>query len=195
MRVCLVSGLYPLRNGVPEYTSGLMTGLANSMREDEIFVLANKTAKSVTQPPKNVRILNVWEERPRYILQILRKVLEIRPQIVHIHHEFTLFGSSLSSILFPILLGSMKLCKIKCVVTFNGIIPNTRIDSNFSQNFFLSHNRRVLKVGLYVTTLIATHMTDRIIVHSRWQGILLEKYFRISSSRISVVPHGTELHV
>jgi len=175
------------------YTVGLAEEIARALPHSEIYLISNKDARPTKPLPSHIRLLRTWSSGPRFVTQVFRTLTRIRPEVVHIQHEFSLYGGPLSVVGFPLLLILLRLIGLRPIVTMHGVLTEKQLDSDFHKNFFTSSSR-LLRPSLLVVTFFLVHAASLIIVHSRWQGTLLEKSFRVPKNRIRIIRHGTWLY-
>lgn len=140
---------------------------------------------------ERVRVKRVWKRGALFPSAILSKVFRDRPDIVHVQHEFFLYGGGASSIAFLALLLGLRLLKIPTVVTVHGVVPLSSIDSAF-----VRENRSILPAFLVKAGFLAVikgigRLSNLVIVHEeKFSKIIRQEYG--CNVQSSVVPLGIE---
>jgi len=192
MKVCLVSALPPFRSGVSLYTVGLLSGFERIAPSFPIVILANKCADPVRKS-QDIKLTRIWTKGPRYSFQIVSAVAKEKPKLVHIQHEFFLYGGIVSSAVFPLLLLILRLMGIRVVVTMHGVIPRKVARKQFADAFFVPANFVALKLGLPVTTMLISANANAIVVHDKSAKDILQEDYSVAPQKINVIPHGIGL--
>lgn len=173
--------------GVASYTRNLVEALTRS--GCTLTVLADRISPPPIEKPQIVRC---WNPGLRYVWQVWREVRRRRPAVVHLQHEFFLFGSGLSALLFPLLLLLLRPLT-RTVVTLHGVLPLSKLSRTFLQENGLSGHPWLLRSGLFWLIRGIVASAHGVIVHEeRLKEYLISEY-RCRSPKIAVVPHGLEL--
>ena len=189
LKACLVAPLPPLPSGVSLYTVGLLAGFARKKPPCELVVITNKSAMNI-ENAKGIRLMKAWTRGFGYFFQVLFSIIKEKPDVVHLQHEFFLFGGMFTAAMFPFLLLSLRLLGIRTVVTIHGVIPKDAANKQFAEAFFVPKNYFLLRVGLGSITNMICRFANTIIVHSSSAREALLRDYRIPSSKIRVVHHG-----
>jgi glycosyltransferase involved in cell wall biosynthesis len=186
MNVGFVSTHPSFSGGVSSYTKNLM----NSFDKDNINIIlyANRFEKQRVEK----HIIPCWNEGYFYAFQIFKHLLKNKLDLVHIQHEFFLFGGLISSLLFPILLILCKILRKPTIVTLHGIIPLSKIDKNFVRENALSGSPYFLRFGIKLLTMIIIVLSDTIIVHEHIFATILKQNYHCSPGKLHIIPHGIE---
>jgi glycosyltransferase involved in cell wall biosynthesis len=193
MKVCLVSALPPFRSGVSLYSVGLLSGFERIGPSFPVVILANKCADKPVGKSQNIKLAKTWTKGPGYLFQIVSAVAKEKPKLVHIQHEFFLYGGIVSSAVFPLLLFLLRLMGIKVVVTMHGVIPRKVARKQFADAFFIPANFIALKVGLPVITMLISANANAIVVHDKSAKNTLHEDYGVAPQKINVIPHGIGL--
>lgn len=197
MQIGIVSKFPPIgqkhtaEGALTGYTKNLVTNLPIN---DKVIVYADKLEDSDCDYIEDgIHICRVWNKGILYPFKILAKILKHRPDIVHIQHEFFLYGEGLSSIVFLLLLLGLKLLRIPRIVTVHGIIPLSSIDKNFVKENKSYLPPFVVKLGFLFLTRFINYLSTMLIVHGEKFGKLLEKEYKCKSLKYRVIPLGIEI--
>jgi len=175
------------RGGVFSYTQRLVSSLQTyGLR---IHLLLDKGSKLFSDRWK---IYYCWNSEACYPFQIFKALCACKPDIVHVQHEFFLYGGLLSALLFPILLVLAKLSGGKVVVTLHGVIPMLEINKEFLALNDIRGPLWLLKIGLLFLTKVIVHLADVVIVHEGFFAEALRNDYNCRSGKIHVIPHGVD---
>lgn len=197
MKAAIVSIYPPIHQkhsnagGVASYSKNLVSNLASNLK---IIVIADKINENEDYlETNNIYVKRCWDKGLFYPLQIARVIFEDKKgvDVVHIQHEFFLYGKSLSAGIFPLMLLLIRFIK-PIVVTFHGVIPLSKINNEFLKENGFSGNSYILKLGLYTIIKLSSFFINRIIVHEKSFKQILCNDYGISSRKIDIIPHGIE---
>lgn len=191
--ICLVSSLPPFRSGVSLYTLGLLSGFEKIQLPFSVVVAANRTTVELEKSEGNLKIMRTWTKGPRYFFQVISTVAKQRPKLVHIQHEFFLYGGIISSLLFPLLLFILRLMGVKVIVTLHGVVPRKFAQKEFAEAFFVPANFVALRLGLTVLTMFICAIANAVIVHTKSAKAILHDDYGVSESKICVIHHGVNV--
>jgi glycosyltransferase involved in cell wall biosynthesis len=187
IKVAFVSRLYPLTH----YSLYLGRSLAsiNNGKLELIFY----RSKSERVRLESLRVKDVWSETIRYPFQIFREVLKDRPDVVHVQHEFNMFGRAITALMFPVLLFLLRLSGNKTVVTMHAVVTPSQVDAEFARKFAFPKSLwpflRLVIATIYLSTLL---LSFRTIVHAGVLKHQLERSYPANAKRIWHIPHGVE---
>jgi len=186
-KVALVSRLYPLTH----YSLYLGKGLAQIDKNKLNLIFYRSKSEQVSIETLSVK--EVWSESIIYPFQIFQQVLKDQPDVVHIQHEFNMFGSPATAVMFPILLLLLRLSGKKTVVTLHAVVRPQDVDAEFARRFAFPSRLwlllRMLIAGIYRSTVI---LSPRVIVHARVLKQQLERSYSADSKRVWHIPIGVE---
>jgi len=186
MNVGIVSTHPSFSGGVSSYTRNLMNSLENE--DVNIILYTNHFEKKGLEK----HIITCWSEGIFYPFQIFKNLLKNKLDLVHIQHEFFLFGGLVSALLFPVLLIFCKVLRKPTIVTLHGIIPLSKIDQKFVKENVISAPPLLLRFGIKLLTMIITFLSDAIIVHENIFAKILIQNYRCSPRKLYIIPHGIE---
>jgi len=186
MRVVSVSSLLPETN----YFRYLAQALEKA--GVDITVYSDTQEENLHTGLKKVRL--VWNKSIWYPFRILWRLWdEKKPLIVHLHHEVGMFGGPKTALLFPFLLLSLKVFRVKVVTTIHAVVAPDQIDSTFLETFafppspVLAWPVKLFFIFLY---LFIVRFSDAVIVHTPGLSDLLIQHYRASKDKITVIHHG-----
>jgi glycosyltransferase involved in cell wall biosynthesis len=197
MKVCIVSTHYPSEDAIGEY-SGLMA--EELSKTAEVIVLANMNPKQpmISRIQSNggnnqYIVLRIWKTGLFYPLTIFKNLIRQKPDIVHIQHEYFLYGKGYTAVLFPTILILSRIARIRLVVTMHHVIPRGEV------RYFKRLLRTPAPETLIKAFLTAFNRTfafsPKIIVPSVILKKTLSADYKISDEIIEVVNHFTNANV
>lgn len=196
MKVCMVSTAPPTQCGVANYCMKLVKALTNECGTDFI-VLGDKRKcvyENVTAGWRRFRIDRTWIPNSfRYPFEIFRSVVFEKPDIIHIQHEYVLFGSALFSGLFPVLLILLHLLHKPLIITMHSVIPRSRLTSSFFRRYGLEKGLTSLgKLFMFLVTVAIGFFASKVIVHltSAKQTLIVD--YKFNPRKVNVIPHGVD---
>jgi glycosyltransferase involved in cell wall biosynthesis len=184
MRVALVD-----RFGDPaSYSSALGKALRQRLgRGGEVFFFGGKSGRGRFNS-LGVVDSGVWN-RWLYPVQIVRRAIKDRVQVIHLQFEFVLFGIPFSPLCIPLLVLA-KMARIKIVVTIHGPIYSRQARAEVLRNIRPSGvNPGGPAIHFFVHSfyLLLDRLSDAVIVHAEvFRQWLVEYGLR----KCVVVPHG-----
>ena len=169
MKIAYVSTYLPQRCGIATYTDYLIRGIKQVDPTSEIKVVAERGASPVKR--EKFEVIPCWDRKENYVESIIQHTKGA--DIVHVQHEYSIykFDDRLPSVLEELD------PTVKKVITIHCVRP-----SQFSERGATDEN---------FTKRIA-QLADEVMVHLESQERILNR-LRISSQKIHVIPHGTEL--
>jgi glycosyltransferase involved in cell wall biosynthesis len=181
--------------GVAHYTENLIQALTNHKVEVVLFSNSpngKKTARRELSKSKNLSICVCWRRGLFYPFQIFKRVVEKNVDLVHIQHEFFLYGGTISAALFPFLLLFLKFLQIPLVVTLHGVIPLSEVNKQFLKENKLNGRSTLLKFGSIFSIKVILLLANAVIVHEKCFVEVLKNDYKCAK-KIVMIPHGIEV--
>lgn len=178
--------------GVASYAKNLVVSLSRSC---EVIVFADKLFGSDSAYRDcGILVCRCWNKSVSYPFQIFRSVIKRRNDVdvLHIQHEYFLFGGVISAVLFPLLLLLLKLLRKPIVVTLHGVISLRIIDEEFLKDNMVSGVPFIFKLGVLALTRLIAFFADFLVVHEEFFRQVLINEYRVDGSKVWVIPHGVE---
>jgi glycosyltransferase involved in cell wall biosynthesis len=178
--------------GVASYSRNLVSSLADRCR---LVVFADRLSDVDGAYSENgVWVHRCWSKNLFYPFQIFWSVARERSEIdvLHVHHEYFLFGGTLSAVLFPFLLCLLKLLGKPVLVTLHGVISLSVVDKEFLRDNMVGGSPFALRLGFFVLTTLIAHFADVLVVHKEFFRRALVCEYGISKDKVWVIPHGVE---
>ena len=185
MHICFISTYFPQPCGIASYVHYLIEALHSSDPSLQITLLAEKPAEENTS--QLFHVSGIFTREGDYPNQILTEVKRISPDIVHIQHEYGIFG--IDNRFFQ-LLRQIRDLGIRTVVTLHTV--HTRL--SFFAGCAAPYLRYLLrKVNIEEYQRRLGELADLVIVHQEnsIRQVLLRQ--GLSPDRVVTVPHGTRV--
>ena len=178
MQICAVSSFPPTLAGVADYGAHLADGLSKDPRVERVTVLADNARHAPRRERRgNVDVRRVWDiDSCRSILQLLRNIQALRPDVVWFNLGLSMFGTrptaAVGGLLMPLL---TRLFGYRTVVTLHELPALTNLGAlgvrSRRQHLGVSHVPRVLlRTDLVVVTLgrYRRHLMERYGARNVW---------------------------
>lgn len=160
-------------------------------KRDHIYLCGKKgESASDNYPPK---IDKVWTPGWLFFFQILFFTLKKRPDIIHLQHEFRMYGNIISNILFPWLVLLLRISGCKTLITIHGVISLGLLEAGFMESFNLPKNFLTVKMGqlylMYFYYLTGIFSNSIVVLAPALKEILIKEY-KLPAKKINVIKIG-----
>lgn len=192
-RVCMISSYPPSKDAVAAYCSKLSEALLLASDKVRIQILSQDNCEC-----RNGRfsVVKAWGSKSiLYPYRIFRLAVRWKPRILHIQHEYQLFGRGIYTVNFVFLLSILRLLRIPVIITMHQVLPRKELTSNF----FQGHNYNkyfsvMVKSYIVVYTKLVGLLSSRVIVHLEIARKILLTDYDFKEETIQVVPHGLYIY-
>jgi glycosyltransferase involved in cell wall biosynthesis len=184
MKLVFISTMLPSGH----YSQYLTKGLCKC---SDIELIVYSTLNEEKFNTNEFEVKQIWRKNIYFIVDILKELKKDRPEIVHIQHEFNMYGGIITAILFPFLVALIKLRKIKVVTTIHAAISKKQVSNDFIKMFY---NDSILIKPFIVRIFFSyiyngiTVFSDAVIVHTFMAKDFLVNCYNAKSSNIFVIP-------
>lgn len=195
LRVAMVSSLPPTEGGIAIYFHRLLRALLEISEGRLSFTLLSNTVPSRRDLRGSVSFVKCWRRNSLfYPLSIFRETIRQRPDIVHVQHEYLLYGRPYRSGLFTLLLFFLLLARKKVVVTMHSVIPVRSLTPEFFEVYSVGRSMSLVKklCTIGVTKLIGA-MSALVVVHKSAAKRELVENYGLAPGKVAIVSHGVEL--
>jgi len=195
LKIGLISSFPPAKCGIANYSAKLVKALNDIIDLRNVFVFAEVTGYQM-EIGNPVNVVRAWRRNsPQCFLSIFGHVMSKRVDIVHIQHEYLLYGGPYTSGFFPVLPLLLRLFGKKVVITMHSIVPKCFLIWSFFEKYSASRKLVALKRFLTIAvTRLSGIFSSRVIVHTEEAKNTLIKDYKITAEKIQVIPHGIDLH-
>lgn len=188
MKVVYISSMLPSGHFSQILTNGII-----QHKNVDLLVYTDKNLKNLDIKGCGT-IKNIWSKTAMFVLEILKEIVKDKPDVIHIQHEFTMYGSIKNAVLFPLVLLFLRLSGNKIVLTIHACVYKKQIDDNFISLF---SNKKViglspltLKAFFFYTYKISSFFSHAIISHTHLLKDMLVKDWGVPFSKVYVIPTG-----
>jgi glycosyltransferase involved in cell wall biosynthesis len=194
LKVALVSKFSPTREGGVEY----FCNLANSVSAlCPAIGIANLDREAPpVEPSSRLRVLRVWHLNSlSYPFRILKTCLRLRPKVVHVNHEYMMYGRPLYGTLMPLLLFLLKIARRPTVLTLHSVVPHESVWNGFFRRYGSQRLAPLKTLFFLAWTKLTLRLSSHVIVHSQASRGILSNQYGYPSRNISVIGHGVEASI
>jgi glycosyltransferase involved in cell wall biosynthesis len=175
--------------GVASYTKNLVTSIPYGT-QDSAYLLCDRLQGSEKYTEDGIQIIRCFNKNPWYVFQILRKIRNIKPDVIHIQQELHLYGNILTAFLLQWLL--LFISAQKVIITLHGVASLKAVSKKFVQENNSSLPPWMVKMGFLIVYKPLCMWAKKIIVHEKlFQQILSDEY-GIRENKNHVIHHGVE---
>ncbi|MFA5130527.1 MAG: glycosyltransferase [Patescibacteria group bacterium] len=176
--------------GVASYTKNLVTNLPKDLG-DELIVLCNKIdGKFESYDEDGLKIIRCFDKNIKCFFELFTQIQKIKPDVIHIHQELSLYGGILNAYLLQWFL--LFLRRYKTIITLHGVVSLKQIDREFIKGNNSNLPVWLTKLAFYVIYRPLCVWSKMIIVHEEYfKNILIHEY-KVKGDKIIVIHHGVE---
>lgn len=190
MKVCAITTWPPHRDGIAYYSSKLYKEIGEHIN---VTVIANRVSNLDKQSKvahSSVEVIRCWR-RGSFLLfpQIFGGAVKSKADVIHVQHGWLLYGSSLVSAFFPLLLLLLRLSSKPIITTVHSVIRREAIREHFAKNYVM---RTLSPWTVFFIARLMGLMSCRIIVHNALMKKFLAEEYYLNPSKIIVIPHGVD---
>ena len=120
------------QSGVANYTKNLVEALQKEGVGENIVLCEFWPDLENNYMENGVQIRRCFNPGIKYVFQIFREIKKIKPDIVHIQQEKSLYGGLFTAVELKFLILSIKLLGIIIVTTSHGISVLSKINNSYS---------------------------------------------------------------
>ena len=191
LKVALVSKFSPTREGGVEYFCNLAksvstfcpaVGIANFDQESQPIELDS-----------GLRVLRVWRLNSlSYPFRILKTCLRLRPKVVHVNHEYMMYGKPFYGAFMPLLLLLLRIARRPTIMTLHSVVPHKSVWNGFFKRYGSQRLAPLKTLFFLAWTSLTLRLSSHIIVHSQASKSILSDQYSYPARNISVIGHGIE---
>lgn len=176
----------PYTEGLALYSAKLYSRIAKYVHVD---VVANKMGgkSAESHGALKVSVNRSWTRgSPISLLQIFNKIMQLKPNIVHIQYGWLLYGNPLTAFFLPFLVFFLRFSRRPVIVTLHTVVKrNAHLLGNPASN-------SVMNMTIFVITRSLVTLASRVVVHSTLMRKTLEEACNCPKNKIEVIPHGVD---
>lgn len=182
--IAIISTSPSARCGIGIYTESLYGVLARKQRS-KIVVLSDKSYHGKLRYEKS------WD-RGSSILSPLRlffKILKGNYGVVHLQHEWLIFGALFANLFYVLMLFMLRLLGKKVVVTFHTVFDLKRLGKETLRLFNIKYPLDLVKRAISLLTKFYATVSNVIVVHAKQMKITLVRQYGVSPRKVIVISH------
>lgn len=188
MKVVYISSMLPSGH----FSQILTNAIAKEKGIDLIVYADEKPENLIIQGCGKIK--NIWPHTAMFIYKIAKEILKDKPDIIHIQHEFTMYGSIKNAFLFPFLILLLRLTGNRVVVTIHACVYKNQVDQDFISLFSAKKitglTPTTLKLFFLYTYKLLSVFSNSIVCHTQLLKDMLVKDWMVTPSKVYVIPTG-----
>jgi hypothetical protein len=128
--------------GVTSYTKNLVNNI-HYKKGDQVYTLCNKiNNKYDSYIEDDINVIRCFDKNPKFIYQLYKEINKIKPDVIHIQQELSLYGNIITAYLLQWLI--VLLHKYTTIITLHGVVSISKINKKFMQHI-LGQGKKVNK--------------------------------------------------
>lgn len=180
------------QSGVAAYTSALLQALSP---DTDVMAIAQRDAQAGSLGP--AQIVPTWTPDARVAAQVWRAIRRWPADLLHVQHEFNLYGGVLpTSLLTAGLFGTRRSRipprSLPIVTTIHGVIDPADVTDSLLRRNGLPGPPSLIRLAFKASYRMISAASDTIIVHHEHFGELLAADYGIPQAKVRTVPMGSE---
>lgn len=182
--IAVISTSSSTKCGIGIYTENLYSALPKEKR-DKIIILSNDFYQG------NLKYERVWKKGLDFLspFKILHRIFKKNCRVVHLQHEWLIFGSLPANLIYALMLFFVKLLGKKTLVTFHTVFDLNRLTEETLKTFNIKYPLKLVKIVIKFLTKFYAEASTVIIVHNEHMKKTLVKQYKVSSNKVVVIPH------
>ena len=196
MKVGVITNWPPEISGLSDYSKQLYETLASLTPTIKIKIYAHIPSKlqevaTSCKQRNNLEVEYAWTNKdPLYPLKLLKAIVRDHVKIVHIQHEYWLYGRGVKAVLLPVFLILLRLIGKTVIITLHGLLVLTQLDKDFKKFHEFNIPPCLLKTFPIIYVRVLSMLSNMIIVHLNVMKEILKQQYGINAEKIHVIPHG-----
>ncbi|MGA7861988.1 MAG: glycosyltransferase family 4 protein [Thermoplasmata archaeon] len=189
MKVRMISTMAIRGGGITSYVGRLVEPMRAG--GDSVRIQAERDAP-FTQFGQHSYVEPIWTHDVRYPFQNFRAVRRDSDyDVVHVQHEFWLFGGPATALLFPLLLLLLRLRGTPVITTIHGVIPKDAL-ARVREGAPVGGPLWVARAAVSAVTRLILWFSTAVIVHDTFFRDALVNEYGGRPDKIVVIPHGVD---
>jgi glycosyltransferase involved in cell wall biosynthesis len=177
--------IHSYNGGVASYTWFFLDSI-NHDKNYQHYVLHDQKKCALPKP-----LEQWWRWRASYffVIDIIRGLYKIKPHIIHVQWELSLFGPLINNFLLLIILWLCKMLGSKIIVTRHHVLDTHLLTKKFVQEQWYRLPARIIRLATRILYGMAKGF-DHHIVHENLHQKILERSYHFRE--VSVIHHGIQ---
>ena len=194
MNLGVVTAWPPQLSGLSEYSRYLYETMSKLSSKLNIIIYAPKPETTTPHNIKGyggIKVKYVWERNSLiYPLKLAKAACLDGVRVIHVQHEYWLYGRGLKSLSLLLLLIILRVMLRKVVLTIHGLMPIPPDRHYLLKYHKLSMPYSLLKLSILLYIRLLSLLANTVIVHLNIMKKVLVEQYGIKHERIHVITHG-----
>jgi glycosyltransferase involved in cell wall biosynthesis len=160
-------------------------------RDVDVSVIAQATARP--QLLGNVRVVPTWTPDLRLLAQVHKALATINPDLLHVQHEFNLYGGLMQGALLTAALIVKHRLGTRTVTTIHGVVDPAEITPAFLTRNSLPGSVRLVRSGFRAAYSALDASSDLLVVHHEHFAHVLTRWYGIPQKKVTTIRPGAKL--
>jgi glycosyltransferase involved in cell wall biosynthesis len=187
LNIGVISSYPPPPTGIATYTRKICRSLAEE--GVKVIVFSN----TVHLEDGKIKVVKAWKQGISYPFKLFKKLSLVKPDIIHIQHEYWLYGRGIFSISFIFFLLLLKALMKPIVITIHCVIPREELTSTFFEKHRLGKRMTLIKKLYFIFyNMMINLLASKIITHSAIAKRILINDYSFEPQKLKVIPHGAD---
>jgi glycosyltransferase involved in cell wall biosynthesis len=175
------------QSGVAAYTSALLRALSPGA---DVVAIAQRGAKAGWLGP--AQVVPTWTPDARVVAQVWRAIRYWHADLLHVQHEFNLYGGVLPTSLLTAGLFGIRRSSFPIVTTIHGVIDPADVTDALLRRNNLPGRPSLIRLAFRASYRMISAASDTIVVHHDYFGDLLTAGYGVPRAKVRTVPMGSE---
>ena len=175
----------PPESGVAAYTGALATQIAS---RTDLTILGQIGCSP--DAAGRATVLPTWTPDMRLAKQVNRTSRQLDVDLIHVQHEFNLYGGLLQGGLLTLRLMAMRRRGIRVVTTVHGVVPPSEVTPAFVRRNSLPNSVRLVRLGFRTAYRAISASSDALVVHHEYFRKVLVESYGVPAPKVHVIKPG-----
>jgi glycosyltransferase involved in cell wall biosynthesis len=175
-------------SGVAAYTAALISALPQ-VADVTVLAQANATAQVIG----NARVIRTWTPDRKMPGQVRRALATVRPDLLHVQHEFNLYGGLVQGAWLTAALIALRRKGLPILTTIHGVVDPREVNPAFIRRNSLPKSVRIVRMAFHAAYGALAASSDILIVHNDYFRRILIDSYRVAERKIRTIKPGANL--
>src|SRR6266516_3150058 len=126
LKVAMVSKFSPTREGSVEYFCNLAKSVSTLC--PAVGIANFDPGAPTVEPNSRLSVLRVWRLNSlSYPFRILKTCIRLRSKVVHVNHEYMMYGKPFFGTFMPVLLFLLRIARCTTLMTLHSVVPHESV--------------------------------------------------------------------
>jgi len=191
LKVALVSKFSPTREGGVEYFCNLAKSVSTLC--PAVGIANFDPGAPTVEPNSRLNVLRVWQLNSlSYPFRILKTCIRLRSKVVHVNHEYMMYGKPFFGTFMPVLLFLLRIARCPTLMTLHSVVPHESVWNGFFRRYGSQRLAPLKTLFFLAWTRLTLRLSTHVIVHSQASKNILADQYGYPAQNISVIGHGIE---